>query len=152
MLFEKSTRVLHTICKKSWTWRRRWGEKAFCSMNGFWWFSFILRGVFLNKYYIDEGLLVDELKAKLTEKYGDSVDWNEIKKLKLPELRFHYYKLWENDKIRLTEKEGRDIMGMYREVKRQPIADYGNDWYEKTKGYHCKLQKLETERNTGQIW
>lgn len=98
---------------------------------------------FLNKYYIDEGLLVDELKAKLTEKYGDSVDWNEIKKLKLPELRFYYYKLWENDKIRLTEKEGRDIMGMYREVKRQPIADYGNDWYEKQKVIIANYKNLK---------
>lgn len=98
---------------------------------------------FLNKYYIDEGLLVDELKAKLTEKYGEFVEGNEIKKLKLPELRFYYYKLWENDKIRLTEKEGRDIMGMYREVKRQPIADYWNDWYEKQKVIIASYKNLK---------
>lgn len=98
---------------------------------------------FLDNYYIDDGLLVDELKEKLTEKFWEYIENQEIKKMKLPELRFYFYKLNEKEKIRLTSKEGADIMGMYREIKRQPLADYGNDNYAKQKVILCNYKNLK---------
>lgn len=97
---------------------------------------------FLEKYYIDDWFLVDDLKQKLTDQFWVSVDNKEIKKMKLPELRHYYYKL-DNEKIRLTKKEWEDIMGMYREIKRQPLADYWNDNYEKQKVIQCEYKGLK---------
>lgn len=97
---------------------------------------------FLEKYYIDEWLLVDDLKTKLTEKHWETIDWKEISKMKLPELRYYHYNL-TTDKIRLTEKEWKDIMGMYREIKRQPLADYGNENYESQKVIVCNYKNLK---------
>lgn len=82
---------------------------------------------FMGKYYIDDWLVVDELKQKLIELWWDPA---EIKKMKLPELRWMYYN--DDEKIRLTPAEGRDIMGMYREAMRQPILDM---WWEYDKQY-----------------
>lgn len=61
--------------------------------------------------------------------------------MKLPELRYYYYQL-DTEKIRLTEKEWKDIIGMYREVKRQPLADFANEKYEKQKVIECKYKGL----------
>lgn len=97
---------------------------------------------FLEKYYIDEWLLVDDLKTKLTEKHWETIDWKEISKMKLPELRYYHYNL-TTDKIRLTEKEWKNIIKMYREIKRQPLADYGNDWYEKQKVIIASYKNLK---------
>lgn len=97
---------------------------------------------FLEKYYIDEWYVVDELKQKLEEMYGESIiDWVQIKMMKLPQLRYYYYKL-DTDKIRLTPKEWEDIMWMYREVKRQPLADFGWE-YEKQKPIECEYKWLK---------
>lgn len=79
---------------------------------------------FLEKYYIDDWLVVDELKQKLIAQGNDP---DMIMKLKLSQLRAMYYN--DAERIRLTPWEGKDIMGMYREVMRQPICDLGNEWY-----------------------
>lgn len=79
---------------------------------------------FLRKYYIDDGLLKAELAEKLAEKTGKTVA--ELSKLPLPELRAMYYQ--EGERIRLTPAEWRDIMGMYRECKRQPNFDFAGEY------------------------
>jgi len=70
---------------------------------------------FNDKYYIDEWLL----KADLIEKL-----WDEYKNLKVDELRDVYY--W--DKTRLTAWQWEQILWMYREAKRQPLADLWSDY------------------------
>lgn len=65
------------------------------------------------KYYIEEGLVTDELKRELTklpedQRYGLS-DYA-IKNMKLPELRAIYYRDPNNKRIRLTPGEGKQIM------------------------------------------
>ena len=83
---------------------------------------------FLEKYYIDQWLVTDELKQELINKWHDP---KEIKAMKLPELRALFYQ--EDVKIRLTPAEWRDIMGMYSEVKRQPCFDFWNKNYQTQK-------------------
>lgn len=73
---------------------------------------------FDEEYFIDDGLIVDELKQKLIERWENPA---EVKSMKLPELRGMRYLEW--DKMRITPAEWRDILGMYREVMRQPIMD-----------------------------
>lgn len=70
---------------------------------------------FQEKYYIDEWLL----KADLIERLWDKCTWKE----KVSELQDMYY--WE--KIRLTQSQWDQILGMYAEAKRQPLADL---WWE----------------------
>lgn len=79
---------------------------------------------FLEKYYVDDWLVVDELKQKLIAEGNDP---DMIMKLKLPQLRAMYYN--DAERVRLTPAQGRDIMGMYREVMRQPVCDLGNEGY-----------------------
>lgn len=81
------------------------------------------REVFDEKFYIDDGLVVDELKEKLIQRWEDP---KEVKSMKLPELRALYYD--DESKIRLTPAEGRDVVGMYREAMRQPILDLGGNY------------------------
>lgn len=78
---------------------------------------------FDEKFYIDNGLVVDELKEKLVQRWEDP---KEVKAMKLPELRALYYD--DESKVRLTPAEGRDVVGMYREAMRQPILDLGWDY------------------------
>lgn len=85
----------------------------------------------LEKYYIDEGLVVDELKAELLARplekrynYSDSA----IRLAKLPMLRWLYYQDPEQKKIRLTPWEGESIVWMYREASRQKIIDLNGEY------------------------
>ncbi len=64
------------------------------------------------------------MKQKLIAEGNDP---DMIMKLKLPQLRAMYYN--DAERVRLTPAEGRDIMGMYREVMRQPVCDLGNEGY-----------------------
>lgn len=77
---------------------------------------------FLEKYYIDDGSVKDDLLKRAISK--GEIDEKVLKVRKLPELRAYLFasKDW-NEKIRLTPAEWRDIMWMYREMKRQPLAD-----------------------------
>lgn len=95
---------------------------------------------FLAKYNIEEKFLKDELKAQAIAKWEISASI--ISKRKVPELRAYLFP-WTQDKIRITPKEWEDIMGMYREVKRQPIADFWNDNYEKQKVVICNYKSLK---------
>jgi len=70
---------------------------------------------FFEKYYIDEWLL----KADLIEKL-----WEDYKKMSVYELRKEYY----GDKIRLTIWQWEQILWMYKETKRQPLADVWSDY------------------------
>lgn len=80
----------------------------------------------LEKYYMDEWLVVDDLKRELLkipeEKRYWYTDWA-IKSLKLDQLRYVYYRDPGKKKIRLTPGEAEKIMWMYREVLRQPKMD-----------------------------
>lgn len=81
---------------------------------------------FLSKYYIDEWLVVDELKKSLIEK--GVLDPKEVASMKLPELRAVYYGNVDDDKTRLTPMEGKQVMGMYREAMRQPACDMWGEY------------------------
>jgi len=97
---------------------------------------------FLGKHYIDDWYVVTELKTKITEKYWENINWIKIKDMKLPELRYHFYDL-ENERIRLTPKEWENVMGMYREIKRQPLADFWNENYVAQKVIECNYKSLK---------
>lgn len=80
----------------------------------------------LETYYMDEGLVVDDLKKELLaipqeDRYGYSD--GAIKKAGLHELRRLFYKDPSKKKVRLTPGEADKLMGMYREVIRQPKMD-----------------------------
>lgn len=78
------------------------------------------------KYYIDDWLRKADLIAKLIERPEDRRRWfslNAIKSAWLDILRWIYYDDTNQEKIRLTPAEGRDMMGMYREACRQKLAD-----------------------------
>ena len=80
----------------------------------------------LEKYYIEEGLVVASLKSELlswdVDKRNGVCD-AAIKDMKLFQLRALYYE-WDGSKrIRLTPSEGRKIIGMYKEMLRQPRMD-----------------------------
>ena len=86
----------------------------------------------LQKYYMDEGLVVDDLKRELIKLPEDQRFWYSdwaIKSLKLDQLRYIYYKDPWKQKIRLTPGEAKIIMWMYREVLRQPKMDMFWRWW-----------------------
>lgn len=104
-----------------------WEDKRYFVV---WWaFDYLIaewEEKFLEKYYIDDWLVKDELLQKAKEKW--EIEESVLKKWKLPELRAYIYD-WRNEsKIRLTPAEWRDIMWMYREVMRQPIADMWSEY------------------------
>lgn len=74
---------------------------------------------FLEKYAIKEKLLKADLK-KLLKKEGKKITWNEL----VADLEELYY--W--DKILLTPTEWQQVMGMYREAMRQPLADMWSEY------------------------
>lgn len=82
----------------------------------------------LDKYYMDEWLVVEELRRAIIS-YPDELKYwlNDyaIKSMKLPELRHIYYRDPTKTKVRLTPWESKMILGMYREVLRQPKMDIG---------------------------
>lgn len=106
-----------------------WEDKR-CFVVG-WAFDYLIaewEEKFLEKYFIDEWLVKDELLQKAIEKNNkledtEKIDEKLLKKRLLPQLRAYVYEWRDEAKIRLTPAEWRDIMGMYREVMRQPIAD-----------------------------
>lgn len=77
---------------------------------------------FFEKYYIDDWSVKDDLLKKAIEKW--EIAEKILKTWKLPELRTYLYSTWKwNERIRITPAEWRDIMWMYREAVRQPLAD-----------------------------
>ena len=75
--------------------------------------------MFYSKYAIKKNLKKDELKALMDE------EWIEYPaKALVAELESIYY--W--DKIMLTESQWESILGMYKEVKRQPLIDFGSNY------------------------
>lgn len=85
----------------------------------------------LKKYYIDEWLVVDELKSELLKLPIDQRYWytdTAIRSLKLNQLRSLYYERGMQDRIRLTPWEAKTVLGMYQEVMRQPNMDIFNRW------------------------
>lgn len=106
----------------------------------------------IEKYYIDDGLLVDELKAELIARpleqrynFSDSA----IRQAKLPTLRRLYYNDAEQKKIRLTPGEGATIVWMYREASRQKIADINGEYWKRkviTVDYMGTLLRGELDR------
>lgn len=87
------------------------------------------------KYWIDTWLLVAELKELVVEK--GLCEEAEAKGMKKDELQ----ELYSQGRIRLTEAEWRDVIGMYREAMRQPDYDFGGD-YERQKLIITKYQWL----------
>lgn len=100
----------------------------------------------LSKYYMDEWLVTDWLKAELIKRPIDKRYWLTdiaIKKMKLPELRKVYYRDPSNVKVRLTPWEAQKVMWMYREVLRQPNMDmFARRWTQ---------TKIETKYNGAKI-
>ena len=92
---------------------------AFDDLVSYWW------DFFSERYYIDEWLVVADLKQKLIDMWKSE---KEIKSMKLPELRALYYNNSDDKKIRLTPSEWESIMWMYREAVRQPLTDMLEDY------------------------
>lgn len=87
---------------------------------------------FNDKYYIDEGLLKEDLIRKCEEK-GFSTNW------KVEDLKARLY--W--DKIKLTSMQGEAILWMYREAKRQPLVDLWNPLYMAQKDIECEFEWMK---------
>ncbi len=114
---------------------------------------------FLEKYYIDDWSVKEDLLKQAILKW--EIDEKVLKTWKLPELRAYLFasKDWA-EKIRLTPAEWRDIMGMYREAKRQPLADmawnYKNQHVIKAKYKNLmlkwKLDRFDLERKLIRDW
>lgn len=102
--------------------------KAFDDLLSYW------MEKFNENFYIDDWLVVDELKQKLIERWENPV---EVKAMKLPELRAIYYRDW--DRIRLTPAEWKDVIWMYYEAMRQPQFELNME-YEPQKYFECKYR------------
>ena len=85
-----------------------------------------------DKYYVDEGLLKEDLIAKCKENWLDT-------KGSVAELRSRIY--W--DKIRLTQLQGEQVLWMYREAKRQPLVDLWNPLYMHQKDIECEFEWMK---------
>lgn len=82
---------------------------------------------FFKKYYVDDWSVKEELCQKAIDKW--EIDPKIIKAWKLPQLRAYMFASADwTEKIRLTPAEWRDIMWMFRESLRQPIADSAWDY------------------------
>lgn len=75
------------------------------------------RKFFEEKYYIDEWLLLEELKARI---WKENLHWKE-KKDELLEIMY-----W--DRIRLTKSDWENILWAYKECMRQPLVDMWSDY------------------------
>ena len=84
------------------------------------------------KYYIDEGLLKDDLIKKCEEKWFRT-DW------KVEDLKKRLY----GDKIKLTPLQGESVLWMYKEAKRQPLVDLWNPLYMTQKDIECEFEGLK---------
>ena len=87
---------------------------------------------FNDKYYIDEGLLKEELIRKCEEK-GFSTNG------KVEDLKARLY--W--DKIKLTPLQWESVLWMYREAKRQPLVDLWNPLYFAQKDIECEFEWMK---------
>ena len=100
----------------------------------------------LEKYYIEEWLVVADLKKILQTRPVERRFWYNdyaINSLKLPQLRSIYYTDSEQKKIRITPSEWRIILGMYREVLKQPRMDmFGRRWAQAYIEAEYKWQKI----------
>lgn len=85
-----------------------------------------------DKYYIDEGLLKDDLIAKCKERWLNT-NWS------VAELRERLYG-W---KIRLTQLQWDQVLWMYREAKRQPLVDLWNPLYLHQKDIECEFEGMK---------
>jgi len=81
---------------------------------------------FLQKYYIDDWLVKEELYQKALERW--EIAKEVLSKWKLPELRAYIYNGRDEAKIRLTPWEWKSLMWMYREIIRQPLADMWSNY------------------------
>lgn len=96
---------------------------------------------FLDKYAITEKYLKGELVEKAVAKW--EIDKKIISKWNMSQLRQYLFPNRDESKIILTPAEGRDIMGMYEEVCRQPIADIGAETYQKQFKVECEYKWLK---------
>lgn len=103
---------------------------AFDDLITFW------QDFFMEKYYIDEGLLVEDLRQELLKKNPeDRYNWSDtaVRQAKLPVLRWLYYRDPAQKKVRLTPWEGDTIVWMYKESMRQKIADVNGVYWKRVK-------------------
>lgn len=92
---------------------------------------------FLEHYYIDQGLVSDDIRKELLARFTKLEVTEEevyeerrrLKDLKLPELREEYYERDGKERIRLTPAEGRTILGMYAEIIRKDPEGYNEADY-----------------------
>lgn len=88
--------------------------------------------VFFDKYYIDEGLLKDDL-IKRCEELGLNTNG------KVEDLRQRLY--WE--KIKLTKSQWDQVFWMYNEIKRQPLVEFGDKSYKAQVDIECEFEWLK---------
>ena len=87
---------------------------------------------FFDKYYLDEGLLKDEL-IKRCEELGLNTNW------KVEDLRARLY--W--DKIKLTQLQWDQVFWMYNEIKRQPLVEWWDPSYKAQVDIECEFEWLK---------
>lgn len=87
---------------------------------------------FMDKYYIDEWYLKEDL-IRMCEEKEFITTW------KVEDLRKRLF--W--DKIRLTKLQWEQILGMYQEAKRQPLVDLWNPNYKKQFDIECEFEWLK---------
>ena len=87
---------------------------------------------FFDKYYIDEGLLKEDL-VRRCEELGLNTGW------KVEDLRERLY--WS--KIKLTKLQGDNVFGMYNEIKRQPLVEFWDPTYKAQVDIECEFEWLK---------
>lgn len=87
---------------------------------------------FFDKYYIDEGLLKDDLIQRC-EELGLNTSW------KVEDLRARLY----GEKIKLTKLQGEQVFGMYNEIKRQPLVAFDDKSYQAQVDIECEFEWLK---------
>ena len=87
---------------------------------------------FFDKYYLDEGLLKDDL-IKRCEELGLNTNG------KVEDLRMRLY--W--DKIKLTQLQWEQVFGMYNEIKRQPLVEWWDSSYQSQVDIECEFEWMK---------
>lgn len=87
---------------------------------------------FFDKYYIDEGLLKEDL-IRRCEELGLNT-WGKVE-----DLRERLY--WS--KIKLTKLQGDNVFGMYNEIKRQPLVEFWDPSYKAQVDIECEFEGLQ---------
>lgn len=88
--------------------------------------------VFFDKYYIDEGLLKDDL-IKRCEELGLNT-WGKVE-----DLRMRLY----GDKIKLTKLQWDQVFWMYNEIRRQPLVAFDDKSYQSQVDIECEFEGLK---------